>query len=48
MLPKELNVNHLAPSEDFIAFLRFCSDRLNKDEPVQAIWSAWKELAEKK
>ena len=37
-----------APGDDFIEFLRFCSDRLNKDEPVQAIWLAWKELTGQK
>lgn len=37
-----------APNEEFIRFLRFCADRLNKDEPVQAIWSAWKASTEKK
>ena len=37
-----------APGDDFIEFLRFCADRLNKDEPVQAIWIAWKELTAQK
>ena len=37
-----------APNEEFIRFLRFCADRLNRDEPVQAIWSAWKASTEKK
>ena len=37
-----------APGDDFIDFLRFCADRLNKDEPVQAIWLAWKELTAQK
>ena len=37
-----------APGDDFIEFLRFCADRLNKDEPVQAIWLAWKELTAQK
>lgn len=37
-----------APDDDFIEFLRFCADRLNKDEPVQAIWLAWKELTDRK
>ena len=37
-----------APGDDFIEFLRFCPDRLNKDEPVQAIWLAWKELTAQK
>lgn len=27
--------------ERFIRFLNFCVPRLNKDEPVQAIWSEW-------
>lgn len=34
--------------DEFIEFLHFCADRLNKDEPVQAIWLAWKEKAAKK
>lgn len=25
----------------FIRFLNFCVPRLNKDEPVQAIWNEW-------
>ena len=34
------------PDEEkkFIAFLRFCLDRLGKDEPVQDIWRGWQEL----
>ena len=27
--------------EDFMFFLHFCVERLNKDEPVQAIWSEY-------
>lgn len=27
--------------ERFIRFLNFCVPRLNKDEPVQAIWNEW-------
>lgn len=27
--------------EKFIRFLNFCFPRLNKDEPVQAIWNEW-------
>lgn len=38
----------VAPDDKFIDFLLFCVDRLNRDEPVQAIWSAWKESTEKK
>ena len=37
-----------APEDEFIEFLRFCADRLNRDEPVQAIWTAWKESIAKK
>ena len=33
---------------DFISFLRFCADRLNKDEPVQSIWNAYQEIRNQK
>lgn len=42
-LKEQLHIDD-EPDDDFIEFLRFCADRLNKDEPVQAIWLAWKEL----
>ena len=42
-LKEQLHIDD-EPDDDFIKFLRFCADRLNKDEPVQAIWLAWKEL----
>lgn len=42
-----LHINN-ETDDDFIDFLRFCADRLNKDEPVQAIWLAWKELTAQK
>ena len=45
---KILEMTPNAPDDDFILFLLFCADRLNKDEPVQAIWSDWKELIAKK
>ena len=34
------NYEEYANPDEFIRFLRFCSDRLNKDEPVPAIWNA--------
>lgn len=46
-LKEQLHIDD-APDDDFIKFLRFCADRLNKDEPVQAIWLAWKELTAQK
>ena len=46
-LKEQLHIDD-APDDDFIKFLRFCADRLNKDEPVQAIWLAWKELTDQK
>ena len=46
-LKEQLHIDD-APDDDFIKFLRFCADRLNKDEPVQAIWLAWKELTSQK
>ena len=41
---KENYEKYVNPDE-FIRFLRFCADRLNKDEPVPAIWNAWKAQA---
>ena len=46
-LKEQLHIDD-EPDDDFIEFLRFCADRLNKDEPVQAIWIAWKELTAQK
>ena len=46
-LKEQLHIDD-EPDDDFIKFLRFCADRLNKDEPVQAIWLAWKELTAQK
>lgn len=31
--------------QDFIAFLRYCSGRLNKGDSVQAIWRDFQEKA---
>lgn len=41
----EKDYNKCNNQDEFICFLRFCADRLNKDEPVQAIWNAWKAQA---
>ena len=30
--------------EEFTRFLRFCVERLSKDDTVQAIWSDWQAL----
>ena len=35
-LKEQLHIDD-EPGDDFIKVLRFCADRLNKDEPVQAI-----------
>lgn len=41
---QEAPVNHAdSPDYKFICFLRFCADRLNKGEPVQAIWHDFQE-----
>lgn len=50
MQPKQelLNIMAEAPVDEFIDFLLFCVDGLNRGEPVQAIWSDWLALAEKK
>ena len=42
------NIINDAPEDEFIDFLLFCVDGLNRDEPVQAIWSDWLVLVEKK
>lgn len=44
----ELLCKEVKDEDDFIRFLRFCSDRLNKDEPVQAIWSAYQAIRTQK
>ena len=44
----ELLCKEVKDEDDFIRFLRFCSDRLNKDEPVQAIWSAYQAIKNQK
>ena len=31
--------------DDFISFLRFCSEHLEKGETVQAIWHGYQEIA---
>ena len=46
-LKEQLHIEH-ETDDDFIKFLRFCADRLIKDEPVQTIWLAWKELTAQK
>lgn len=48
MACSELLCERVKDEDDFIYFLRFCVDRLNKDEPVQAIWSAYRASKNKK
>lgn len=44
----ELLYQGVKDEDDFILFLRFCADRLNRDEPVQAIWSAYQAIKNQK
>lgn len=44
----ELLCERVDNENDFISFLRFCADRLNKDEPVQSIWNAYQEIRNQK
>jgi hypothetical protein len=38
-LLKDKAIGTLKDSEDFIAFLHYCVQRLDKGEPVQVIWN---------
>ena len=41
----ELLCGKARDEKDFISFLLFCSERLNKGRPVQEVWSDWLETA---
>ena len=34
--------------DDFIRFLQFCSEKLNKGGSVQSIWTDWQAIADQK
>ena len=39
------SIASLKDSSDFIVFLHYCAERLNKGEPVQAIWNDYQRRA---